>query len=226
MIIVDHVIGGSPADHHARELPQDERPHLWWFTSSRGAIVLGSAQSADVVDRSECERLDLDIVTRRSGGGLVLVGHDREVWLDVLLPSSHPLWVNDISLASAWLGRAWCDALLDLGVGDTSDLVTVHEGPMEHNELSPLVCFAGRAPGEVFIGRSKAVGISQRRTREWVRFQCALSLRWEPKTMAAVVADSSVTVERLSGLGTDLDLDVSDVVDAVQRRITERLAAR
>ena len=55
-------------------------------TSSRGAIVLGSAQSADVVDRSECERLDLDIVTRRSGGGLVLVGHDREVWLDVLLP--------------------------------------------------------------------------------------------------------------------------------------------
>lgn len=156
----------------------------------------------------------------------MLVGHDREVWLDVLLPSSHPLWVNDISLASAWLGRAWCDALLDLGVGEASGQVAVHEGPMEHNELSSLVCFAGRAPGEVFIGRSKAVGISQRRTRDWVRFQCALSLRWEPDTMAAVVADSSVTVERLSGLGTDLDLAVSDVVDAVQQRITERLAAR
>jgi lipoate-protein ligase A len=225
MIIVDHVIGGAPADHHARELPRDVQPHLWWFTSSRGAIVLGSAQSPDVVDRAACERNDLDVVTRRSGGGLVLVGDDREVWLDVLLPSNHPLWVADISLASAWLGQAWRDALLDVGVVG-SDGVTVHEGPMEHNELSSLICFAGRAPGEVFMGRSKAVGISQRRTREWVRFQCALSLRWEAHTMASVVADPGVTAERLAGLGTDLELDVSSVVDAVQWRITERLAVR
>ncbi|MBU3688290.1 MAG: hypothetical protein B7C54_07605 [Acidimicrobiales bacterium mtb01] len=223
MIIVDHVIGGAPVDHHARDLPRDAQPHLWWFTSSQGAIVLGSAQSPEVVDRAACERYELDVVARRSGGGLVLVGLDREIWLDVLLPSAHPLWVADISRASAWLGEAWRDALRDLGVvGD----ITVHEGPMGRNELSSLVCFAGRAPGEVFIDRSKAVGISQRRTREWVRFQCALSLRWEADVMAAAVADPSVTAERLAGLGTDLELDVSVVVDAVQWRITERLAAR
>ena len=221
MIAIDSVVGGAPAAHHGRELPHDERPHLWWFTSSQSAIVLGSAQSTDVLDLDECRRRGLDVVKRRSGGGLVLVGDDRDVWLDVLLPSSHSLWTPDISRASGWLGRVWADALADIGI----DGLTVHEGAMEHNDLSPLVCFAGRAPGEVFLGGAKVVGISQRRTRDWVRFQCALSRRWDADTMAAIVADSRIDETTLAGLGADLDVAVSSVVEAVQRRITERLEA-
>jgi hypothetical protein len=41
------------------------------------------------------------------------------------------------------------------------------------------VCFAGRGPGEVITadGR-KLLGLSQRRTRNWIRLQCLVHRRW------------------------------------------------
>lgn len=222
MIVVERVVGGAPADHHGRDLPEAGPPQLWWFTSSQPAIVLGSAQSFEVIDSDECDRLGLAVVKRRSGGGAVLVGDDREVWLDVLVPTSHPLWTPDVSTSADWLGEVWIAALGELGIVD----LTKHSGPMVSNELSRLVCFAGRASGEVFAGRAKVVGISQRRTRSWARFQCALSLRWDVETFARVMRDPIVDASNLQGLGSDLTLTVDDVVDVVQRLVTERLEVR
>ena len=218
-VIVEHVADGGAARFHARELPADGRPRLWWFHPDRSAVVLGSTQSPSILDLGACARLGLDVVTRRSGGGVVLVGPDLTVWLDVLVPRGHVLWDDDIGRATWWLGETWADGLVELGLRD----LVVHRGGLESSELSRTVCFAGRGPGEVFVGSTKVVGISQRRTRDWARFQCALSLRWDADTLAAALAAESITPDALRGLGSSIELDRHDVEAVVTRRMTNRL---
>ena len=47
-------------------------------------------------------------------------------------------------------------------------------------ELGDLVCFAGRGPGEVFLGARKVVGLTQWRAREGALFSSCAYLRWDP----------------------------------------------
>ncbi len=65
---------------------------------------------------------------------------------------------------------------------------------------SSLVCFAGVGPGEVLVGGRKAVGISQRRTKEWARFQCAAYRRWDPAALVGLLAPPRPTEADLAGL--------------------------
>ena len=219
-VIVEHVVDGGAAAFHARDLPSDGEPHLWWFHPDRAAVVLGSTQNQSSVDLDTCSRLGLDVVKRRSGGGAVLVGPDLTLWLDVLVPREHALWDDDIGRATWWLGETWAEALAELGLTD----LVVHRGGLESSTLSRVVCFAGRGPGEVFLGSAKVVGISQRRTREWARFQCALSLRWDADTLAAALASETITSDVLRGLGSSVELDRRHVEEVVTCRMTERLS--
>lgn len=223
MVDVLVVTDGDAASFHGRPLPDDGRPHVWWFQPVVPAVVLGSTQDRDIVDLEECSRRGIDVVTRRSGGGIVIVGPDLTLWIDVLVPRHHRLWDDDIGRATWWLGDVWAEALADVEIaGD------VHRGPMQATDLSRLVCFAGRGPGEVVVSApnssaSKAVGISQRRTREWARFQCALSLRWDADLHRRVVRTDSFDPSALEHLGTDLDLDPSVFGRHVVARLVDRL---
>ena len=51
-----------------------------------------------------------------------------------------------------------------------------------------LACFASRGPGEVLVGEAKAVGITQRRTRNTARFQTLVYRRWDPEELTARLA--------------------------------------
>ena len=210
---------GDAASFHGRALPDDGRPHVWWFRPERSAVVLGSTQDDSVLDRDACERFDLDVVKRRSGGGVVLVGEQHTLWVDVLIPRDHAVWDDDVARATWWLGETWREVLEHEGI----DGLDVHRGPMQTSDLARVVCFAGRGPGEVFAGSAKAVGISQRRTRDWARFQCALSVRWDAALLRAVLRSDVVTRSSLDGLGTDLHLDLSRVEDEMTRRLLDRL---
>jgi lipoate-protein ligase A len=54
------------------------------------------------------------------------------------------------------------------------------------------VCFAGVGPGEVLADDgAKLVGISQRRTRNWALFQCAVPLKWDAAPLIAVLGPSA-----------------------------------
>lgn len=160
----------------------------------------------------------------------MIVGPDLTLWIDVLVPRGHRLWDDDIGRASWWVGDVWAEALADVGAG-AGLIGSVHRGSMETSELSRLVCFAGLGPGEVVVTGadavvSKAVGISQRRTRDWARFQCALSRRWDGPLHRAVVR--SVEADRFAPdaferLGTDLELDTSSFSEDVIGRFVDRL---
>lgn len=120
---------------------------MWDFEITQPALVLGSRQSASLIDAQACEARGIDVVTRRSGGGLMLLVPGEHLWLDVVIGSDDPLWSNDVQTSMAWLGEIWQRALAEVGVTDTQ----VASGGLVADELGQLVCFAGRGPGEVMV---------------------------------------------------------------------------
>lgn len=142
------------------------------------ALVLGSSQRRDEISVDEAGRRDIAVVRRRSGGGAVLLVPDDHVWIDLWLPRGDPLWDDDVGRAGEWLADVWVEALTTIGRSE----LAVHRGPVERTAWSTHVCFAGMGPGEVSSGGRKLVGVSQRRTRDWVRFQSLVHREWDAAT--------------------------------------------
>ncbi len=176
-------LSGRAAGH--LDLPPAEHREVRILDLVRPAVILGSGQPEDGVDAGRAAAAGVDVVRRPSGGGAVLVVPGAALWADVFLPAGDPLWHNDVGVAFHWLGRAWGRALTAVGV-------TAHpyQGPMRHTPWSKVVCFAGLGPGEVTHGPggAKLVGLSQRRTRTYARFQCCVILRWNPDTLVHLLA--------------------------------------
>ncbi|MCU1359572.1 MAG: hypothetical protein JWN99_861 [Ilumatobacteraceae bacterium] len=164
----------------------------WWLQVDRPALVLGSAQPDSVVDHAACSAAGVEVVRRRSGGGAVLLLPGQCVWLDVVIPRSDPLWHDDIGRSMWWFGRVWADALASLGVAE----VVVHHGPVQHTSWSRLVCFDGLGAGEVTVAGRKAVGISQRRTRDWMRLQSSVHLA-PPDLLVQLLSPPRPTLDQL-----------------------------
>jgi lipoate-protein ligase A len=174
---------GSAGELHGDGLPVPDR-RLVRVAAVRGpALVLGSAQVAAHLDHGLAADLGVEVARRRSGGGAVLIWPGHQVWLDVCLPRSDPLWDDDVGRSARWLGDSLAAALLGLGAAGAA----AHAGPMEHTAWSHQVCFAGRAPGEVVVAGRKVVGTSQRRTRPGAVFQVTVALVWAPRILVDVL---------------------------------------
>lgn len=192
---------GSAHDFHHRplELVADQlggRAAIWAHEVARPAIVLGSSQRDDIVDRAAAESAGWEVSGRRSGGGIVVVEPGESCWIDVVIGRSHPRWDDDVNRAFGWVGEWWRTALARLGVAGLS----VHEGELLAREHGRAVCFAGLGPGEVITAHTgrKIVGLSQRRTRDLARFQGLYLRRWNPEPIQRFVRPES--------LPADLDL--------------------
>jgi lipoate-protein ligase A len=172
--------GGDAATLHAIEPAEDDDRRVWVCAVDRPALVLGSTQDDTTVRRDRLAAHGIALVRRRSGGGAVLLQPEQSTWIDVVLTRADPLVVDDVSQSFDWLGATWERALLDLGVEPHR-----HTGPLVRTEWSDLVCFAGVGPGEVLLGERKVVGLSQRRTRAHVRFQCIVHHTWQPDALLA-----------------------------------------
>lgn len=171
-------------------------------TVDRPTLVLGSAQRRDDVDPAVAAALGVDVVQRRSGGGAVLLVPGEFVWLDLVVPAGDPLWSDDVAQAMVWVGECWRRALGGLGVEGA-----VHHGALVASAWSRQVCWAGVGAGELMAGSSKLVGVAQRRTREWARFQSMCHLRWRPELVAALVSPPRPTARDLATLAATVTAD-------------------
>ena len=135
------------------------------------------------------------LARRRSGGSAVLVGEDRVLWVDFVIPRGDPMWDDDVGRAAWWVGELWAAA-----IGSAE----VWRGRLIRTEWSPVVCFAGLGPGEVTVEGRKVVGVCQRRTAKGALFQTAALLDWRPEEYAALVADRPAEVASLSAAATGL----------------------
>ncbi|MEI7622424.1 MAG: hypothetical protein WCJ88_02600 [Actinomycetes bacterium] len=174
---------GDARGFHGHGVPAGAQRSVRLLEVSGSALALGSTQSIDDVDLEVAKRLNVDVFNRPSGGGAVLLDPSAQLWIDVVISRSDPLWNDDVSLASHWLGDVWAMALQTVGIEGV-----VHRGAMVTTSLSPVVCFAGLAAGEVTVDGAKVVGISQRRTRAGARFQCSVPLRWDAERHAELLA--------------------------------------
>jgi lipoate-protein ligase A len=174
---------------HTRPMPDPAVPAVWVCDLDTPAMVLGSTQDVAVADRAALDAAGADLVRRRSGGGAVWLAPGEVLWVDVIVPAGHERWDPDVGRSTHWIGEVWRRALL-AQAPDLAGRLHVHTGGLVTTTWSRLVCFAGTGPGEVVIdASSKVVGISQRRTRDAARFQCAALLRWDPEPYERFLVD-------------------------------------
>ncbi len=146
---------------------------------ARPTLVLGSTQPTELVAPGAMRERGVELARRRGGGGAVYLEPGGQLWVDAWIPRDDPLWEHDVSVAAEWAGAWWSDALAGFGVHG----LDVHTGRSVPGDLGDLVCFAGRGPGEVFLGARKVVGLSQWRSREGALFSSCAYLRWDPRPM-------------------------------------------
>lgn len=186
---------GTAADLHAYDpFVDDPGSGIRWLIGelTAPAIVLGSRQDPTILDRVACDRAGLEIVRRRSGGGVVVLRPGEIVWIDALIPVDDGDVPDDVRGSMIWAGERWRAALTPLvGRG-----MVVHRGGMVDTEWSDLVCFAGVGPGEVLLGGRKLVGLSQRRTRRGIRIQGLVH-----RDGASFDADADLFAAPVAGVG-------------------------
>lgn len=175
---------GTASDFHEMVLPATRA--VWVVELSAPALVLGSSQREDTIDRDAAQRLGVPLARRHSGGGAVWLNPRQSVWVDITIPRDDPLWVDDVSSSMNWLGSCIAGALA--GAHEAH----VHAATYEATDLARAVCFGALAPGEVADDTGKLVGISQRRTREGARFQCVAYTEWDTEPWVDVIADASI----------------------------------
>ena len=208
--ITGHLHGSASILHEFAPPKQRERT-LCVLEAHSAAFVIGSSQPESQVDSRCASALGVSIVRRCSGGGAVLLVPGQHVWIDVWLPSGDVLWSDDVVVAAEWLGEVFALAFADAGILDLS----VHIGPASIDALSRKVCFLGRGPGEVFCGGRKVVGLSQRRTRDWIRFQTIVHRQFSANYTAALLAvavDSDVIAQWQSQVYEIGDLPILDLL--------------
>lgn len=169
-------------EQHGRDLPAERS--VWNVDITTPAIVLGSRQTEAELDLDACANEHVEIVRRRSGGGMVFLSPGKQMWLDVVIPKDDRLWIDDVGRATWWLGDVWLAAIESLATA-TKTHAHVHRQDLVRGKYGDRVCFSGAGPGEVMMlgdagNPVKIVGISQRRTRDLARFQCTMYLQWEP----------------------------------------------
>ena len=203
---------GSCEEFHHRPFPIGSDPVISLFTPDQSAIILGSTQERTLINEKACLVNNIEIVKRRSGGGIVFLTEDSTIWIDVEIPREHSLWLNDVGDSSLWLGEVFKKELSELC--DVN--LEVHRSGLIKTVWSPLICFAGRGPGEVFTqdGR-KVVGISQRRSRDWARFQCAVSLQWKPELLLELLNEPRPSISDIVNCGSNLALDSATVATKI-----------
>jgi len=210
---------GSASEFHARPLVTPVREALWVFDVAAPALALGSTQSPEVADAAACAAAGVEVVKRRSGGGAVLLRPGEVVWFDVVVPVErlHAAGVgDDVGRSMVWLGSMIDEALGAVGHRGAR---TVHDGAMVCSRWSRLVCFDGIGPGEVLTDGGKLVGVSQRRTRDAARFQCAVHTVWSPDALVALLAHPRPAVDDLAPVDV-LDQAMADALpDAVADRL-------
>jgi len=180
---------------------------LRFYGWERPTLSLGYFQAYDD-RRRHAPSLPCPVVRRASGGGAIV--HDRELTYSLVLPRSHPLARERLSLYRT-VHRALIAALSGFGVEASLCKASVASLP-----APPFLCFQRRAPGDVLVGEVKVAGSAQRRSADAVLQH------------GSVLLARSVAAPELEGLDTLVGgpVDGHDLLEAWLDRLARALSLR
>lgn len=159
-------------------------------------------------------RQGLEVVRRRSGGGAVLVDARQSVWVDIEVGVEDPRYRSEPMAMMEQVGEWWMNALRSLNCCPPD--IWQFKGAMQCDAGGDVICFAGRAHGELMVGESKLVGLSQRRTRDGARVQGQIHFDDPTDVMLAVLAEPVPLVRRPALLSGECREKIeSGVLDAL-----------
>jgi len=162
-----------------------------------------------------------------------VLANDTLLNLDIAIPHSHALFLEDVTLSYRWLGEVWVVTLDKLGI--QAQTVAVTDARADAQSLDLLikrVCFGARSPYEVTVAGRKLVGFAQRRRRAGSLFQVGVYLHWSSacivNLMLASASDKAHLRARLDARVVGLDElcqpapSVTDITAAFAAALSEQ----
>lgn len=146
---------------------------------TKPALVLGSNQDPEVVNRPFLDDLGAELVVRRSGGGAVFLEPSAQLWVDLAIPKDDRLFMSDVVKSFFPIGELFLQVFSK--VGDLG--LEMHTGNLVGGAIAKSLCFAGVGPGEITYEGAKLLGISQRRSALGAVFQCTVYSRFPVQQM-------------------------------------------
>ncbi len=143
------------------------------------AIVLGRSQRRLLGVMAVPGKLE--ILSRASGGGAVLVG-PWMLGLSVALPNEHPFASGGAVNSYRWLGEAIARALGQIGVDAWAISPAALLTHRAQNSAPALdwACYGGLSPWEVLAGGRKIAGLAQVRRRQGILLVAGILLQAPP----------------------------------------------
>ncbi|MDA8080742.1 MAG: hypothetical protein M0Z96_03895 [Actinomycetota bacterium] len=181
---------GLASEIHASPMVYVDERTARFVEVTRSALVLGSSQNIDQVSKSALEHLDAELVIRKSGGGAVFLSPMGQLWVDIAIPKTDPLFLGDVGRSFLVIGEIFMEALSRVGGHD----LEMHTGRLLGGRLARTICFAGLGPGEITFEGAKVVGMSQRRTANGAVFQCTAYLRYPFDQLSELMAGAGVDI--------------------------------
>jgi lipoate-protein ligase A len=202
-----------------RALAGGERPLRvrWWYAATPAVVVgLGLRQRvAEVVDLGRCARAGVEVLTRRAGGGALLLDADMLCGA-ICVPLPDPRAPDDLTESYRWLGDRLVAACHAVGVAGArrvevdearADVAALRDradpgadragGSDPVGKLLLNVCYGALSPHEVAIGSAKLIGIAQVRRRHAALLQFGILLRDQSRLADLLNVPDARTRERL-----------------------------
>lgn len=209
---------GSAKELHEFRPESGSPRHIYFMDVVRPALVLGSSQRRILESTDLDAKSPFEVCVRDSGGGAVLLEPESQLWVGVYVRPDDPLVQLEISKSFDWLADASLAALGQLGI----DIAQKFDGVPVWTPLSRALCFGGISHGELSIEGRKMVGISQRRSKDWVIFHLAVLIRDHQQDVLELLAahyQLPFPVPRTSIGLSELVPDSGDLYERIQSAV-------
>lgn len=142
-------------------------PTLKIYHYTEPAVILGRSQRPDEGQVLRAAQQDLPLITRKSGGGAVMVGPEM-VSVTALFPPEHAVGKRNTVAAYNWMGLLWQKVLKEHGIASQ---LPAPEAARSSQRLAKQngtawACYSSVSHGELLsIDGRKLLGLAQIRTR-------------------------------------------------------------